>query len=88
MWTGILPAVTSKFKENGELDHDEMTRFFGLQIEAGCDGLIVCGSLDAAHAAVRRTSRPDRASYMRLAALTRILTNRLAVRKTPSEYRI
>lgn len=44
MWTGILPAVTSKFKENGELDHDEMTRFFGLQIEAGCDGLIVCGS--------------------------------------------
>lgn len=45
MWTGILPAVTSKFKENGELDHDEMTRCFGLQIEAGCDGLIVCGSL-------------------------------------------
>jgi dihydrodipicolinate synthase/N-acetylneuraminate lyase len=45
MWTGILPAVTSKFKENGELDHDEMTRCFALQIEAGCDGLIVCGSL-------------------------------------------
>lgn len=45
MWTGVLPAVTTKFDENGALDHDEMTRCFGLQMEAGCDGLIVCGSL-------------------------------------------
>lgn len=45
MWEGVLPAVTTKFKEDGSLDHDEMTRCFGLQMEAGCDGLIVCGSL-------------------------------------------
>lgn len=45
MWTGVLPAVTSKFKEDGSLDHDEMSRCFGLQMDAGCDGLIVCGSL-------------------------------------------
>ena len=45
MWTGVLPAVTTKFAEGGALDHDEMKRCFDLQIEAGCDGLIVCGSL-------------------------------------------
>lgn len=45
MWKGVMPAVTSKFNEDGSLDHDEMLRCFALQIEAGCDGLIVCGSL-------------------------------------------
>lgn len=45
MWKGIFPAVTSKFTEDGELDHDEMRRCFDLQIDAGCDGIIVCGSL-------------------------------------------
>ncbi|PRD43882.1 dihydrodipicolinate synthase family protein [Phyllobacterium phragmitis] len=45
MWTGVIPAVTSKFTENDALDHQEMERCFGLQIEAGVDGLIVAGSL-------------------------------------------
>ena len=45
MWTGVLPAVTTKFKEDGSLDQDEMARCFALQMDAGCDGLIVCGSL-------------------------------------------
>ncbi len=45
MWTGVFPAVTSKFTEDDRLDHAEMERCFGLQIEAGCDGLIVAGSL-------------------------------------------
>lgn len=45
MWKGIFPAVTSKFTEDGELDHAEMKRCFDLQIDAGCDGIIVCGSL-------------------------------------------
>lgn len=45
MWKGVLPAVTTKFTEADELDHAEMERCFGLLIEAGCDGLIVCGSL-------------------------------------------
>ena len=45
MWKGVMPAVTSKFKEDGSLDHDELRRCFALQIDAGCDGLIVCGSL-------------------------------------------
>ncbi len=45
MWKGILPAVTTKFTEDGGLDHAEMERCFDLQIDAGVDGLIVAGSL-------------------------------------------
>lgn len=45
MWTGVIPAVTTKFKADGSLDHAEMERCFGLQMDAGCDGIIVCGSL-------------------------------------------
>jgi dihydrodipicolinate synthase/N-acetylneuraminate lyase len=45
MWTGVLPAVTTKFTADGALDHAEMERCFALQMEAGCDGIIVCGSL-------------------------------------------
>jgi 1-pyrroline-4-hydroxy-2-carboxylate deaminase len=45
MWTGVIPAVTTKFTADGELDHAEMERCFSLQMRAGCDGIIVCGSL-------------------------------------------
>jgi len=45
MWAGVFPAVTTKFTEGDELDHAEMERCFGLQMDAGCDGIIVCGSL-------------------------------------------
>ncbi len=45
MWRGVFPAVTTKFTEDDKLDHAEMERCFGLQIDAGVDGLIVCGSL-------------------------------------------
>ncbi len=45
MWQGVFPAVTTKFTADDTLDHAEMERCFGLQIEAGVDGLIVAGSL-------------------------------------------
>ena len=45
MWQGVMPAVTSKFNEGGSLDHAEMRRCYRLLMEAGCDGLIACGSL-------------------------------------------
>ena len=45
MWQGVIPAVTSKFTPAGELDFKEMQRCFALQMDAGCDGLIACGSL-------------------------------------------
>jgi 4-hydroxy-tetrahydrodipicolinate synthase len=45
MWAGVMPAVTTKFTADDRLDHAEMERCFALQMGAGCDGLIVCGSL-------------------------------------------
>ncbi|CAG0980137.1 MAG: dihydrodipicolinate synthase family protein [Rhizobiaceae bacterium] len=45
MWSGVIPAVTTKFTPDDRLDHAEMERCFALQMDAGCDGLIVCGSL-------------------------------------------
>lgn len=45
MWSGVIPAVTTKFTPDDHLDHAEMERCFALQMDAGCDGIIVCGSL-------------------------------------------
>lgn len=45
MWQGVFPAVTTKFTLDGRLDAAEMQRCFALQMQAGCDGLIACGSL-------------------------------------------
>ena len=45
MWTGVIPAVTTKFDQNDQLDLLEMKRCFDAMMDAGCDGLIVAGSL-------------------------------------------
>ena len=45
MWSGVFPAVTTKFNEDDSLDHAEMERCFGIQMDAGCDGIIVGGSM-------------------------------------------
>ncbi len=47
-WSGVFPAVTTKFTPRDRLDIAEMERCFALQVEAGVDGLIVCGSLGEA----------------------------------------
>lgn len=47
-WRGVFPAVTTKFTPQDALDHREMERCFRLQLDAGVDGLIVCGSLGEA----------------------------------------
>ena len=47
-WTGVYPAVTTKFTTDDRLDIAEMERCFKLQTDAGVDGLIVCGSLGEA----------------------------------------
>ncbi len=48
IWTGVFPAVTTKFTPRDKLDIAEMERCFQLQLDAGVDGLIVCGSLGEA----------------------------------------
>jgi 1-pyrroline-4-hydroxy-2-carboxylate deaminase len=47
-WRGVFPAVTTKFDREGRLDREEMARSFQFQLDAGVDGLIVCGSLGEA----------------------------------------
>ncbi len=44
-WSGILPAVTTKFHEDGRLDHPTMERHLNFLIESGVHGLVVLGSL-------------------------------------------
>ncbi|MGS0744178.1 dihydrodipicolinate synthase family protein [Glaciimonas sp. GG7] len=47
-WRGVFPAVTTKFKENEDLDHAEMEKHFAFQIDNGVHGLLTCGSLGEA----------------------------------------
>jgi dihydrodipicolinate synthase/N-acetylneuraminate lyase len=44
-WSGIFPATTTKFTEDGSLDIAEIERCLAIQIDAGVDGLIIGGSL-------------------------------------------
>ena len=45
MWSGVFPAVTTKFTRDDHIDHAEMERCISLLVDAGCDGLIMGGSL-------------------------------------------
>jgi 4-hydroxy-tetrahydrodipicolinate synthase len=47
-WSGVFPAVTTKFTPGLELDHLAMEKHFARQIESGVDGLITTGSLGEA----------------------------------------
>lgn len=47
-WTGVYPAVTTKFHADESLDIAEMERHFDFQIRAGVHGLVTCGSLGEA----------------------------------------
>ncbi|MEI7586936.1 dihydrodipicolinate synthase family protein [Runella sp.] len=44
-WTGVYPAVTTKFFEDETLDFKTFTYNIDEQIKAGVHGIIVCGSL-------------------------------------------
>ncbi|MBN9063020.1 MAG: dihydrodipicolinate synthase family protein [Rhizobiales bacterium 65-9] len=63
-WTGVFPAVTTRFTEDDRLDLAEMEKSFALQVKAGVDGLIVCGSLGEA-------STLDPAEKLEILALAR-----------------
>jgi dihydrodipicolinate synthase/N-acetylneuraminate lyase len=45
VWTGIYPAVTTKFTASGELDIPAFLRNIDAQVEAGASGIIIGGSL-------------------------------------------
>lgn len=44
-WTGVYPAVTTKFKSNGDLDMPAFLNNIAYQVKAGVDGVIIGGSL-------------------------------------------
>ena len=44
-WTGVFPAVTTQFHEDGTLDLPNTERHLIALIESGVTGLILCGSL-------------------------------------------
>lgn len=47
-WTGVIPAVTTKFTANDELDFDAFGKNIEAQIEAGINGFVIGGSLGEA----------------------------------------
>jgi 4-hydroxy-tetrahydrodipicolinate synthase len=44
-WTGVLPAVTTPFTSTLAVDHDLLERHTAWQLENGCKGLVMLGSL-------------------------------------------
>ena len=49
---GVLPAITTKMTANQEVDYAGVKADVAFQIEAGVDGIIVCGSLGEASSLV------------------------------------
>ena len=47
-WSGVFPAVTTKFTDNDELDFDAFDKNIAAQLEAGAEGIILGGSLGEA----------------------------------------
>jgi dihydrodipicolinate synthase/N-acetylneuraminate lyase len=47
-WKGVMPAMTTCFDENMQVDHAFMTKHAQWMIENGCKGLIMLGSLGEA----------------------------------------
>jgi 1-pyrroline-4-hydroxy-2-carboxylate deaminase len=45
IWQGVMPAITTAFDENLQIDHDFVTRHVDWLIGHGCQGIIPCGSL-------------------------------------------
>ncbi len=44
-WTGVYPAITTKFTESGELDIPLFLKNIDFQLESGVSGIIIGGSL-------------------------------------------
>ncbi len=47
-WTGVMPAITTPFTADGEVDHVFLARHALWMIEAGCTGIVALGSLGEA----------------------------------------
>lgn len=48
LWEGVMPAVTTKFTQDDELDIDMFKRNIQAQVDAGVHGIVLAGSLGEA----------------------------------------
>jgi 4-hydroxy-tetrahydrodipicolinate synthase len=44
-WTGVIPAITTPFRPDGEVDHEFLLRHASWLLDAGCTGIVPLGSL-------------------------------------------
>ena len=44
-WKGVMPAITTCFDGNLEVDHDFMAKHYVWLLENGCSGIVLLGSL-------------------------------------------
>ena len=44
-WTGVMPAITTPFDADGEVDHAFLARHAQWMVDAGCTGIVALGSL-------------------------------------------
>lgn len=44
-WRGVLPAMTTRFHEDGTVDYDFVAKHAAWMVEAGCTGIVALGSL-------------------------------------------
>jgi len=44
-WKGVIPAITTPFREDLSVDHDFLARHAAWMIESGCTGIVALGSL-------------------------------------------
>jgi len=47
-WNGVMPAITTPFTADGEVDHDFLASHALWMLEAGCTGIVALGSLGEA----------------------------------------
>src|SRR5690606_40327485 len=40
MWQGVIPAITTPFTEDGQVDHAFLAKHAQWQMEAGCIGMV------------------------------------------------
>ncbi|MBV9760245.1 MAG: dihydrodipicolinate synthase family protein [Acidobacteriaceae bacterium] len=44
-WRGVIPAITTPFREDGSIDHEFLARHSAWLVENGCTGIVALGSL-------------------------------------------
>lgn len=44
-WTGVMPAITTPFRDDGSVDHEFLARHARWMVDAGCTGVVPLGSL-------------------------------------------